>query len=122
MVIKKDSKGQPYIEWTPAPGGHKRAWIKRKNDREKDRASTPSGRYLSVARIEALGAGPAGNPTDFPIFSNLPDEQILLAFVSAVSAITGCQLKVDPAGIARDDVAVEEEASADLFLKVDPAG
>jgi hypothetical protein len=46
-----------------------------------------------VARITELGAGPAGNATDFPIFSSLSDEQILVAFVTSVSAITGCALK-----------------------------
>jgi hypothetical protein len=51
-----------------------------------------SGRYLNVVRIEKLGAGPAGNATDFPIFSELPGHQILVAFVTAVSAITGCTL------------------------------
>jgi len=43
-------------------------------------------------RIEALEVGPGGNATDFPIFSDLSDEQILKAFVSAVCAITGCRL------------------------------
>jgi hypothetical protein len=47
---------------------------------------------LTVVRVEGLGAGPSGNATDFPIFSNLPDDQILKAFVSAVCAITGCPL------------------------------
>jgi hypothetical protein len=35
---------------------------------------------------------PAGNPTDFPIFNNLSDQQILEAFVAAVCSITGCNL------------------------------
>jgi hypothetical protein len=34
----------------------------------------------------------AGNATDFPILSNLPDEQTLIAFVSNVTAIAGCRL------------------------------
>ncbi|MCW8346081.1 hypothetical protein MD535_08685 [Vibrio sp. ZSDZ65] len=46
-----------------------------------------------MVRIAELGAGPAGNATDFPIFSPLSDEQILIAFVTSVSAITGCELK-----------------------------
>ncbi len=92
MKIQRDSKGQPFIEWEQAPGGFKRAWVQRKNDPDKDWAAARDGRYLNVVRIESLGAGPAGNATDFPIFSELPDEQILEAFVSAVCAITGCPL------------------------------
>jgi hypothetical protein len=56
---------------------------------KKDWADT--GRYLNVVRIDALGKGPAGNATDFPIWSKLSDEQILEAFVSAVCGITGCK-------------------------------
>src|SRR5690348_11003760 len=81
MDIQRDTKGQPFIEWEQAPGGYKRAWIQRKTDPEKDWASTPGGRYLNVVRIGQLGEGPAGNATDFPIFSDLSDEQILEAFV-----------------------------------------
>jgi hypothetical protein len=92
MKIRRDNKGQAFIEWTQAPGGFKRAWIQRKSDPEKDWAGTPDARYLNVVRIEALGAGPAGNATDFPVFSKLPDEQILEAFVASVCAITGCPL------------------------------
>ncbi len=92
MNIQRDTKNQPFIEWQQARGGYKRAWIQHKAESEKDWANTPEGRYLNVVRIERLGGGPAGNPTDFPIFSNLSDEQILEAFVSAVSAITGCRL------------------------------
>lgn len=92
MNIQRDTKGQPYIEWEQAPGGYKRAWIQRKTDPEKDWASARDGRYLNVVRIEALGAGPAGNATDFPIFSELSDKQILETFVSSVCAITGCRL------------------------------
>ncbi len=92
MNIQRDTKDQPFIEWEQAPGGYKRAWIQRKTDPEKDWANTPDGRNLNVVRIERLGGGPAGNATDFPIFSNLPDEQILEAFVASVSAITGCRL------------------------------
>ena len=88
--IQQDTKDQPFIEWEQAPGGFKRAWIQHKSESEKDWAGT--GRYLNVVRIERLGGGPAGNPTDFPIFNALSDEQILEAFVAAVSAITGCRL------------------------------
>lgn len=92
MEIKHDTKNQPYIEWEQAPGGYKRAWIQRKTDPDKDWAGAIEGRYLNVVRVEELGAGPAGNATDFPIFSDLSDEQILKAFVYAVSTITGCYL------------------------------
>lgn len=92
LTIQRDQKGQPFIEWQQAPGGSKRAWIQRKTDPDKDWARAPGGRYLNIVRIERLGAGPAGNATDFPIFSDLPDEQILLAFVYAVSVATGCEL------------------------------
>lgn len=93
MEIKRDQKEQPYIEWEQAPGGYKRAWIQTKDvPSEQNWADVPDGRYLNVVRIEKLGGGPKGNATDFPIFSNLSDEQILLAFVTSVSAITGCKL------------------------------
>ncbi|MEH6544369.1 MAG: hypothetical protein V7721_10530 [Porticoccaceae bacterium] len=93
MEIKKDTKEQPYIEWQQASNGYKRAWIQHKDPgSEKNWANVPDGRYLNVVRIEELGGGPAGNATDFPIFSSLPDEQILNAFVVSVSAITGCKL------------------------------
>ena len=92
MEIKRDSKGQPYIEWAQSKRGFKRAWIQRKKDPDKDWADAKGGRYLNVVRVDALGAGPAGNATDFPIFGDLSDEQILVAFVSSVCAITGCEL------------------------------
>ena len=92
MNIQQDSKHQPFIEWEQAPGGYKRAWVQRRTDPAGDWANTPDGRYLNVVRIERRGVGPAGNATDFPIFSGLPDEQILEAFVASVSAITGCRL------------------------------
>jgi hypothetical protein len=89
--IQTDSKGQPYVEWPQAegPSGYKRAWIQRKTG-ESDWAET--GRYLNVVRIDRDRPGIGGNPTDFPIFCDLPDEQILIAFVSSVCAITGCTL------------------------------
>ncbi len=92
MKIEKDGKGQLYIEWDIAPGwgGYKRAWIQHRTDPDKDWANT--GRYLNVVRVEGPGQGPAGNATDFPIFSELPDEQVLEAFVHSVCAITGCKL------------------------------
>jgi hypothetical protein len=93
VPIAHDSMGQPYIEWAqvpdPAPDGYKRAWIQRKAG-EKDWAGT--GRYLNVVRIDRSRPGIGGNPTDFPIFTDISDEQVLEAFVSAVCAVTGCRL------------------------------
>ena len=90
MIIQRDTKMQPYIEWEQAPGGSKRAWVRHSTDPTKDWAKT--GRYINVARIDDLGEGPSGNSTDFPIFCDLPDEQVLEAFVAAVCGITGCKL------------------------------
>lgn len=89
ITIQRDGKGQPYIQWEQAPGGWKRAWIQKK-DGEGDWAGTK--RYLNVVRAANADSGPSGNATDFPIFSNLPDEQILEAFVIAVCAVTGCRI------------------------------
>jgi len=93
MNIQRDTMGQPFIAWEQAPGGYKRAWIQHRTDPERDWAET--NRYLNVVRTDELGSGPAGQATDFPIFSDLPDEQILEAFVLAVCAITGCRLPGD---------------------------
>lgn len=90
ILIHKDGNGQPYVEWDQGYGAYKRAWIRRTTDPDKDWAGV--GRYLNVARVEAPHTGPAGNPADFPISSNLKnleDEQILIAFVTAVTSITG---------------------------------
>ena len=89
MEIKRDGNGSPYIEWEQAAGCYKRAWIQRKADASKNWANAE--RYLNVVRCNEPGR-PGGNPTDFPIFNDLPDEQILIAFVQAVSAMTGCKL------------------------------
>lgn len=89
VTIQRDGKGQPYIQWEQAPGGWKRAWIQTK-DGEGDWAGTK--RYLNVVRTSGADSGPSGNATDFPIFSDLPDEQILEAFVAAVCAVTGCRI------------------------------
>ncbi len=88
MEVFRDGKNQPYIAWTSS-GGSKRAWIQKRQG-DKDWAKT--GRYLNVARTEELEGGPAGNATDFPIYSSLSDDQILRAFVETVCAITGCPL------------------------------
>src|SRR3546814_15246262 len=99
MKIQRDSKDQPFIEWQQGASGFKRAWIQRKPGTAKDWANATDGRYLTVARVASRGAGPAGNATDFPIASSLPDEQALLAFVTAVSALSGCTLS--PTGATR---------------------
>ena len=91
MKIKLDGKNQPYVEWEIGPGGFKRAWIQTRTP-DMDWAKIPGRRYLNVVRVEDFDKGPAGNATDFPIFSELPDEQVLVAFVQAVCAITGCKL------------------------------
>lgn len=94
LKIQRDTLGQPFIEWHQGCGGYKRAWIQRRNP-ENDWAKALDRRYLNVARIEEPGGGPAGNATDFPVFSRLSDEQLLLTFVLCVSAITGLSLKQD---------------------------
>ena len=91
IPIHKDGNGQPYVEWSQGFGGYKRAWIRRPADPDKDWAGT--GRYLNVVRVEGPHKGPAGNSTDFPISSALDDEQILVAFVTAVTSITGSVLE-----------------------------
>ena len=90
--IEMDTLGQPYIEWQQAdhPEGYKRAWIQRKTEPDKDWART--GRYLNVVRRDPARPGSGGVPTDFPVYSDLPDAQILEAFVAAVCAVTGCRL------------------------------
>lgn len=100
MQIQYDKQNQPYIQWEQAPGGYKRAWIQRKQG-ERDWAG--SGRYLNVVRTEGPDTGPAGNATEFPIFSNLPDEQILQAFVAAICAVTGYPLPAVEARVASSD-------------------
>lgn len=90
MEIQTDTNGHVYVEWsqtsTRHPAHYKRAWVQHRTG-DKDWAGT--GRYLNVVRCREPGR-PSGNPTDFPIYNTLPDEQILFAFVSAVNAITCC--------------------------------
>ena len=70
--------------------GYKRAWVQHRPG-DTDWAGT--GRYVDVVRCDPLGR-PAGNPTDFPIYNkDLTDEQVLLAFVSALNTLTGCSLR-----------------------------
>jgi len=84
----KTENKQPYIEWQQTEGAYKRAWIQRREG-EKDWAG--SGRYLNVVRCQEKGRV-GGNATDFPIWNDLSDEEILRTFVHSVSAITGAKL------------------------------
>jgi hypothetical protein len=89
-VIRQDGLKEIAMNITrDKQGGWKRAWIQDRSGSDKDWAGT--GRYLNVVRVDGPGIGPGGNATDFPIFCDLPDEQILEAFVQSVCAITGCQ-------------------------------
>lgn len=85
MKINRDGNDNPYVEWDQGYGCYKRAWIQTRSG-DKDWAGT--GRYLNIVRCSEPGH-PAGNPTDFPIYNDLPDQQVLLAFVLATNAITG---------------------------------
>jgi hypothetical protein len=93
MVFFKDGNGSLCVEWEQAFGHKKRAWIQVKDDPDKDWAKTPQRRYLNVVRVGKDTGNPGGNPTDFPVFCDMPDRQILEAFVLAVCAITGLELK-----------------------------
>lgn len=97
MNFHHDANGALYVEWeqmafgAAGTGGCKRAWIRRPSDPSKDWAGT--GRYVNVAMIPALGAGPGGPSADFPLFnSSIPDDQALKAFVTSVCGVTGCQI------------------------------
>ena len=90
LEIQKDGNDQNYIEWEQVSGAFKRAWIQIRPP-EKDWAGSKGRRYLNVVRCQSEGH-PGGNPTDFPIWNDLPDEDILRAFVHSVSAITGANL------------------------------
>ncbi len=92
MRFFRDGNGSLCVEWEQANGHHKRAWIQRKSDPEKDWAGTPERRYLNVVRVDIESGNPAGNATDFPVFCSLSDHQILEAFVTSVCAITGVPL------------------------------
>jgi hypothetical protein len=96
----KDGNGSLCVEWEQAKGHYKRAWIQHKTEWDKDWAESPGGRYLNVVRCDNKTRNPGGNPTDFPVFCDLSDEQILTAFVATVCAITGCKL---PAQLSNPD-------------------
>lgn len=95
MKFFLDGNGSQCVEWEQAFGHHKRAWVQWKTDPNKDWAKSKDRRYLNVVRVDIDSGNPAGNPTDFPIYSDLPDHQILEAFVVSVCAITGCPLTTE---------------------------
>lgn len=86
--VQVDGNGSKYIQWEQPSGGWKRAWIQHRSG-ERDWAGT--GRYLIVARTGGADEGPTQGP-DFPVDSKLTDEQIIVAFIHAVSAVTGSPL------------------------------
>jgi hypothetical protein len=88
MVRGKDGNGSLYISWEQ-PGGFKRAWVQHRTG---DRDWAKTGRYVNVVRTDTLEGGPSGSATDFPIYNDLPDGQVLEAFVAAICAVTGCEL------------------------------
>lgn len=87
MEIRKDGKKQPHAGWEPANGRYERAWVQR---RVGDRDWAGTGRCLNAVRCDSPGH-PGENATDLPIHNDPPDEQILLSFVYAANAITGCE-------------------------------
>ena len=92
MLRGVDGNGSHYITWEHGDGGFKRAWVQHRTG---DRDWARTGRYLNVVRTDTLESGPSGNATDFPIYNDLPDRQMLEAFVAAVCGITGRQLPPD---------------------------
>jgi len=57
---------------------------------------------LDVVRIEALGKGPAGNATDFPIWSKLSDEQRSSELILQIS-ITAAALIWNQVAVLHDE-------------------
>jgi hypothetical protein len=89
MPILKDNLGQPYIQWRVTNSYHVRAWIQRKSG-DDDWAGTK--RYLNVDRCNDDMGNSNGNPTVFPVFHDVPDDQVLRGFELSVCAVTGCVL------------------------------
>jgi hypothetical protein len=90
-----DLNGSRYVEWDRGAGGWARAWISRRSE-DKDWAGAK--RYLNAARIDQPGGGPRGNGLDYPIWNDLPEDDVLRAFVVSVSAIVG-----NPLSPAKDE-------------------
>lgn len=91
MHFGNDGKGQRYLEWEIAPGALKRAWVQYRSGAN-DWAGTE--RYLNAVRVEAAHAGPKGQAADFPVYltaAQMPDDQLLSAFVHSVCAVVGRQ-------------------------------
>lgn len=86
MQFYRDGKNQLYVEWEIAPEILKRAWVQHRAG-ENDWAGTI--RYLNVVRVDEPNAGPRGQAADFPIYSNLSDEQVLTVFVTTLCGLTG---------------------------------
>lgn len=86
--ILKDGQGQSYIQWKIADGNFRRVWVRRPKNSAKDYAKT--GRYLSVVRTDSIDSKRiGGNPTDFPVYSEVSDDQILRTFIRCIIAMTG---------------------------------
>ncbi len=85
LEIRKDGYGQPYIQWKQGDR-EKRAWVQERTG-ETDWAGTR--RYLNVA--PCYKGNPSGTGPDYPIYNDLSNEQILMAFFHSVNAITGCE-------------------------------
>lgn len=101
MLLQRDKKGQLMIEWPQGDNGWKRAWI-RKPEAEKDWAGT--GRYINVVRVDGPNIGTGGQSTDFPIFNSpLSEEQLLIAFVTTICAMTGCEFDLKASINAEQD-------------------
>ena len=91
IPIHKDRNGQLYVEWEPRL---------RRVQADVDPTSDGSGkdwpgvgRYFNVVHVKEPHSGPASNWTDFPISSDLAGEQILVAFMTAVTTIIGGTLE-----------------------------
>lgn len=87
--IQRDTNDSPYIEWRQAIDAKglphiKRAWIQNRAGKDTDWAGV--GRYLLVARVE--GRAPLRGP-DFPVATDLSDEEALIAFVTKLHEVTG---------------------------------
>ena len=92
MRFLRDGRGQLALEWSHFPGNgkgmNKRAWVQHRVPKSKDDwARSPKGRYVLVASLTATGS-PLQGP-DFPVFTDKPDEQVLMDVATAMMAATG---------------------------------
>ena len=90
MVTKNwgvDRRGSTYVEWEIGAGIYKRAWVQH---RIGDRDWALVGRYVNVTRIEGLHSGPAGIPSDFPVYrEGVDDRTVLSDFVDGICRAVG---------------------------------